>query len=403
MAGHASSRARMTDQRRLALYLNVGHTLDHLVLLIFPTVVLALGESWGRPYSQLLPLSLGGFIAFGACSLPAGWLADRLGRATMMKIFFFGLGAAGILAGLAQSPLQLAIALTLVGTFAAIYHPVGIAMLVANAPKVGTVLGVNGVYGNAGLAFAALIAGALAEAWSWRAAFIIPGLAAIAIGIGFARLARRLALAPPTPKTQPVRVPRAVLARIFVIVAIATAAGGVIFNATTIAMPKLFDERLRALTSSTAGIGALVCITYLIAAMAQLLVGQLMDRFSLKIIFVPIAALQIPLLALAGWSQDVAMLIVAVAMMFFVFGQIPVNDAMIARYTADEWRARAYSVRYVVSFGASAMAVPLVAWVHARYGDFQPLFVLLAAAAALVFLAALAFPGERVARVEASV
>ena len=90
------------------------------------------------------------------------------------------------------------------------------------------------------------------------------------------------------------------------------------------------------------------------------------------------------------------MLAVAVAMMFFVFGQIPINDAMIARYTADEWRARAYSVRYVVSFGASATAVPLIAWVHRTYGDFQPLFALLAAVAVLTLLSALAFPGERV-------
>jgi hypothetical protein len=37
------------------------------------------------------------------------------------------------------------------------------------------------------------------------------------------------------------------------------------------------------------------------------------------------------------------MLLVAVAMMFFVFGQIPINDAMIARYTAEEWRARVRS------------------------------------------------------------
>jgi formate hydrogenlyase subunit 3/multisubunit Na+/H+ antiporter MnhD subunit len=92
------------------------------------------------------------------------------------------------------------------------------------------------------------------------------------------------------------------------------------------------------------------------------------------------------------------MLAVAVAMMFFVFGQIPINDAMVAKYTAEEWRARAYGVRYVVSFGAAATAVPLIAWVHRSYGDFQPLFTLLAAVAALILLAALAFPGERVAR-----
>jgi MFS family permease len=389
----------MSDpQRRLALYLNIGHTLDHLVLLIFPTVVLALAAEWGRSYGELLPLALGGFIAFGACSIPAGWLADGWSRFGMMVVFFIGIGAATILTGLAQTPTQLAICLTLVGVFAAIYHPVGIAMLVANVPKVGSVLGVNGVYGNAGLAFAALIAGALAELWSWRAAFVVPGLVCIAVGVAFWRTGLRLKIANPVGKGAGPRIPRAVLARIFGVVAVATALGGVIFNATTIAMPKVFDERLTALTQSTLGIGILVCITYLIAAMAQLLVGWLMDRYPIKRVFVPVALMQVPLLALAATTQNVAMLAVAVAMMFFVFGQIPINDAMIAKYTADEWRARAYSLRYIVSFGASATAVPLVAWAHRTHGDFSTLFLILAGLAVLITLAATAFPGERLTK-----
>jgi hypothetical protein len=71
---------------------------------------------------------------------------------------------------------------------------------------------------------------------------------------------------------------------------------------------------------------------------------------------------------------------------------------MIARYTAEEWRARAYALRYVMSFAGSATAVPLVAWVYARYGDFQPLYAFLAVLAGLILAFALAFPGERATR-----
>jgi hypothetical protein len=169
----------------------------------------------------------------------------------------------------------------------------------------------------------------------------------------------------------------------------------VIFNATTVSMPKVFDERLAALTDSTFGIGLLVCITYLIAAMAQFLVGWWLDRRPLKGVFVAVTAMQVPLLWLAGSLEGYAMLACAVLMMFFVFGQIPINDAMIAKYTAEEWRARAYAVRYVVSFTASALAVPLIAGVYGRTGGFAPLFVTLAALAAVTLAAALAFPGVR--------
>jgi MFS family permease len=385
----------MTAARRITLFLNFGHALDHLLMLIFPTVVLAMSAELGRGYAELLPLSLGGFICFGAFSIPAGWLADRWSRFGMMLVFFFGIGAAGILTGFADSPVQIALGLTLIGVFAAIYHPVGIAMLVANQPNVGRTLGVNGVFGNVGVAFSALIAGALAESIGWRAAFIVPGALALVAGAAFALLARGAAAAAPAKPIEPRKLSRADLARVFVVLSVATACGGVIFNATTIAMPKVFDERLAALTHSTFGIGALVCGVYLIAAMAQLCVGWWLDHRALKSVFVPVVALQVPLLWLAGTTENYLMLAVAVAMMFFVFGQIPINDAMIARYTAEAWRARAYAVRYVVSFGGSALAVPLVAWVYRTTGDFRGLYFVLAALALASLVAALFFPPER--------
>ena len=378
---------------RVTLLLNLGHALDHLLMLIFPTVVLAMSAELGRGYAELLPLSLGGFIAFGACSIPAGWLADRWSRNGMMTVFFFGIGAASILTGLASGPAQIAAGLTLIGVFAAIYHPVGIAMLVANRDNVGRVLGVNGVFGNVGVAFSALLAGALAATAGWRSAFIVPGAIALAVGAAFVFVARGAPGGTAARKASAAaRLSRADLARVFGVLTVATACGGVIFNATTISMPKVFDERLTALTSSTLGIGILVCGVYLIAAMAQLCVGWWLDRRSLKSVFVPVVALQVPLLALAGTMDNYLMLATAVAMMFFVFGQIPINDAMIARYTAEEWRARAYAVRYVVSFGASALAVPLVAWIYRSSGDFRLLFYLLGALAFVTFSAALVFP-----------
>jgi MFS family permease len=385
----------MADRRRLDLFLNVAHSLDHLLLLIFPTVVLAIAAEWQRPYGELLPLATGAFFAFGAGSLPSGWLADRWSRAGMIKVFFFGIGGATILTGLATGPVSLAIGLTLIGVFASIYHPVGIAMLVSEKTNVGRTLGVNGVYGNTGLAFAALLAGALADLIHWRAAFFVPGLATIAIGIAFAATVRETPRPEAVARKAEARFPRALLARVFAVLCVAVISNGIIFNATTVSMPKLFDERLKALTDTTFGIGLLVCITYLIAAMAQLVVGSLIDRRPLKGVFVAVLLAQVPLLFAAATLSNYGMLAVAIVMMFAVFGQIPINDAMVARYTAEEWRARAYALRYVVSFVGSAAAVPLVAYIYSRTGDFQALFVLLAGLAALALAAALAFPGER--------
>jgi MFS family permease len=377
------------------LFLNIGHALDHLFLLIYPTVVLAMSPEFGRSYSELLPLALGGFIAFGAGSLPAGWLADRWSRRGMMIVFFIGIGAASILTGLAQSTWQIAAGLTLVGLFGAIYHPVGIAMLVSGREKVGRVLGVNGVYGNLGVAFAALIAGALAYWINWRAAFIVPGLASVAVGVVFA------ATVPDQPSGGRKSVggaragfPRGLLVRVFAVLTVTTLFGGVIFNSTTVAMPKIFDERLTELVNTTLGIGILVSLVYAFAAIAQLVVGHFLDRGALKSVLVVVLGLQAPLLMAAAFFDNYLLLVVALAMMFFVFGQIPINDAMVAAYTDEAWRSRVYAVRYVVSFGASACALPLVAFAHRYSSDFKYLFFALAAMAAVMLTAAAFLPSQ---------
>jgi MFS family permease len=385
----------MTERRSLVAFINLGHFLDHLVMLVFPTVVVALGREWGRPYSELLPLALGGFIAFGAFALPAGWLADHWSRYKMMAVFFFGIGVSMLVTGFAQSAWQIGIGLTLIGVFAAIYHPVGIAMLVAAPEKMGRALGWNGLWGNLGLAAAALISGALMDLLGWRAAFFVPGTICLAAGVAYLVVVPDPGPVPKRSKTIGLHVDRGTMARIFAILLIATACGGVIFNSTTVAMPKVFDERLVSLTQSNFGIGALVAFVYALAALAQLAMGNLIDRFELRRLMIGIALIQIPLLALAANLEGWAMLAAALAMMLAVFGQIPLNDVIVGKYVADEYRARVLSVRYVVSLGVAAVAVPLIAVLHRTEGGFRNVFLVLAALAAGMLVASFFFPSRR--------
>jgi MFS family permease len=383
-----------SSNRALVPFINIGHLLDHLVMLVFPTVVLALSRDWGRPYSELLPLSLGGFIAFGAFALPAGWLADHWSRYRMMVVFFFGIGLSLFLTGFAQTPWQIAAGLTLTGMFAAIYHPVGIAMLVAAPKNLGMALGWNGLWGNLGLATAAIVSGALMDLWGWRTAFFVPGLAAVATGVLFVALVPDPGPVAKKSKSIGLHVDTRTMTQIFVILLIATACGGIIFNSTTVAMPKVFDERLRALTQTNLGVGALVAFVYSIAAFAQVLMGTLIDRFDMRRLMMGVGLAQIPLLALAATLDGWPMLIAALCMMMAIFGQVPLNDAIVGKYVADEYRARVLSVRYVVSLGVAAVAVPLIAILHRTEGGFRNVFLVLAALAMAMLAASFFFPSR---------
>ena len=177
----------MNRDRIHFLFLNIGHYLDHMFTLIFATVAaLALSREWGLSYGELLKYATPGFFAFGLFSLPSGWLADKWSREGMVFLFFVGIGASSIATAFAQTPLQVGIGLFFVGVFASIYHPVGLAIVTQRWKNTGMRLAVNGVWGNLGVASAALITGYFIDHGGWRAAFVAPGLVSAVVGILYA-------------------------------------------------------------------------------------------------------------------------------------------------------------------------------------------------------------------------
>ena len=390
-----ASRPACASGARL-LFLNVGHSVDHLCMLLFPTVVLALEHSWQLSYEELIWVSTVGFVAFAGGAIPAGWLGDRWNREGMMLVFFLGIGGACFLTGFAQNTWQIAIGLGAIGLFASIYHPVGIALVVSGQERMGRVLGVNGVWGNMGVAAAALTAGILTDTIHWRAAFMIPGAVCLGIGIAYGLFLRRagtMTIAKKIKRSNSQADYRAAQIRVFIVVLIATACGGLIFGSTTLIMPKALEDGLGALAINTAAVGGYAAVVFAVASMAQLVSGRLVDHKEAKPLLFAIGAGQAILLGLLALGlTGLPMLAVAVAVMLFVFGQIPLNDTLIARYTDDHWRARIFSFKYLITLSVAALAAPVVAILRGLSGDFISLFMILAILAFIITMAALLLP-----------
>lgn len=342
------------------LLLNTGHAIDHMFLLIFATAVATIAIEFGYDnWTDLMPYSVGAFALFGLGALPAGRLGDLWGRRSMMIIFFIGMGLSAMLVAATQNAWQLAAALTLMGAFAAIYHPVGIPMLVQNVPNPGAVIGLNGLAGNLGIAVAALATGFLVKWIGWRAAFVIPGLVSIACGIVFAMTCPKETEAPAKRKGGKAKVTLTpeMLMRAFLVMTSAAAVSTILFNFTTNGNAQLLTEGFRGVIEDPAVIGTLLAVIYTIASFAQIVVGRLIDRVPFKPLQLWISIIQIPLLIWAAHTQDWWLFAALLAVMVFVFGAIPFTDAMIVRYVDDRLRSRVAGMRLTVAFGFSSLAV----------------------------------------------
>ncbi len=387
----------MNNGRLVVGFSCVGHGISHLVMLLYPTVVLALEHEWGLSYGELLALSLTGFILFGAGALPAGWLGDRWNAERMMVIYFVGTGAACIATGLVDGPLGIAAGLGLIGLFGSIYHPVGIAWLVKASVNRGKVLGLNGIFGSAGMAAAPFVAGGLTDLISWRAAFIVPGIVCVAVGIALAACMKQGTVVAMKEDRLPEATPsRADMIRVFIVLSVTMACAGLVFQGMSLALPKVFADMTPAITGGTAaGAGILVTIVYVVSAVGHVVGGWLADRYPAKPIYVFGWLAQVPLLALCANADNWMLFATVTAAAFINIGVTPAENLLLVRYTPGKWRATAFGAKFVLALGVSALAVPLVGVIYDRTGSFYWFFVTLSALAVVIALASLLLPGER--------
>jgi MFS family permease len=370
--------------RAVSLLLNIGHGVDHMFLLIFATAVASVAAEFGYAnWTDLMPYSVGAFALFGLGALPAGRLGDLWGRRIMMIIFFAGMGAAAILVSLTHNAWQLAAALTLMGAFAAIYHPVGIPMLVQHVKNPGAVIGINGLAGNLGIAVAALVTGFLVKWIGWRAAFAIPGMVSIACGLLFALACPRETEAPARRKGGKAKVvlTPVMLARAFTVMTAAAVASSLLFNFLTHGNSQLLTERFHGAIEDPAILGVLLALIYTIASFAQIVVGRLIDRMPFKPLQLWMSIVQVPLLVLAAYTQEWWLFAALLAVMVLVFGSIPFTDAMIVRYVDDRLRSRVSGMRVTVAFGISSLAVWVLGPLVKEIGFAHALWVLAGIAA----------------------
>lgn len=362
--------------------LNFGHALDHMFLLIFATAVTSVAQDFGiSHWEDLMPYSVAAFFFFGLGSLPSGRLGDLWGRRPMMIVFFIGIGVAALLVALTQTPLQLALALALLGCFASIYHPVGIPMLVQGAKRAGWTIGVNGLSGNLGLALAAVVTGFFVKYFGWRLAFVIPGLLSIACGLLFAHFAPREATSPAkktrVSSTEPASLS---VASLLLIMTVASTTGSLVFNFSTSSNYELLSSKFVQISTDPAFLGLALALVYALASLTQLLVGHLLDSMSLRKLYRIVISIQLLALLLANVSDGWLFYAVLLLFMAAVFGAVPFTDAMLVRYVDDTMRSRVAGMRLAVALGASSLAVWLIGPIVKAAGFSALIWVMLASA-----------------------
>lgn len=370
--------AEFTPNERNTLRLTaVGHLGAHFAMLVFPTVAVAIARSEGIPLDVVLGWSFYGYLLFGLGGLPVGLLTDHFRARWVVRIGVVGLGASMLAVGASSPGESLALSLAIVGLFASLYHPAGLGLISRTVRARGTALGINGIFGNIGIAGAPIAAEIAISFWGWRGAYVALGGVLLILGLAVSFL--------PIEEPEPGRESRddghhesGERVRLFAILLVAMMLGGLSYRGNTVAQPAYYAENVGFL-----GYGAATSLVYALGTVGQYVGGRLADRYDLRVLYVGFHLASLPFVLAMSALSEAPLLVAASAFVFFSLGMQPIENSLVARFTPDRWRSTGYGLKFSVVFGVGALSVKGVEWFLVRY-SLASVFVAISGVVALI-------------------
>ncbi len=382
--------------------------MTHSLELTFAALLVRIGLEFGADLAVLGIVANVGTVTFGTTALPAGYLSDRFGpRAVISSCMFAGAGFAFLVA-MAPNLVLLGGALALLGAAIGLYHPAGTSMVSTVAGRRGMAFAVHGIAGNLGVALVPVVAVGTAIATDWRLAYVVLGVAALAVGFivrrvapskgeaeANSRAANLAARAAPAAgkgaRTTPPD-PRSWFALPLLLVFLCSIGTGFIYRGSLTFLPAHLEEHLNFSLfgwSPEAITGAMTTAVLLPALLGQFMGGYFSDRIPVERVAVPIVALTAPALMLVGATGGVVLLVCAAGFVIANFAQQPIVNGLIADYAPQGAAGKAFGISFFLTFGVGSVAASITGVVAARAGTPAAFYVLggVATGIALVTLA----------------
>jgi len=355
-----------------------------------------MSREMGLAISDVFPIGFMMYMLYGALALPAGYLADHWSKVAVLKVCVLGMSISAFSASYSSSVAGFTLSLAMLGLFCGLYHPAGLGLIASETEKQGAAHGINGIFGNIGIAAAPLGSGIILLALNWRWAYWIAGL------VGLAILAFIFAL---TTNHEPdhgrylkrsVSKNRDGYLKYFVVLCACVVNAGLIYRANLTALPSYFELRAESLLETItgfAGSGAgdamsgasaiLVSSLFIFSMVGQYAGGWIADNFDLRKAYFFFHLASVPFIIGMALSFEIPLYISAAGMVFFNLGMLPIENSLLSRFIPGDWLSTGYGIKFTLTFGVGSLALYQVAFLD-KLGGLQWVYVALTAQALLL-------------------
>ena len=390
----------MEDDSKLTVtYAALGHLLMHMFAAFYFVIVLAIEDDWKLSYDELLNLWFLGSLLVGLGALPAGWISDRWSRSGMIAIMFIGLGISSLLCGLSGNKVSLFISLSLLGLFCAIYHPAGISWVVNTSKETGKALGFNNIFGGVGIGLGAFFAGVLIEQFNWQAAFMLPGLISLVVGLSLTYHLKsgKISLKNISSEQFKDNPEKNQMLKIAIIMLLSITCLSFVYQILQTSLPKAIDIRLTdSLDLSTSDIGYIVAAIYIVSGLMNYVGGILTDKYSEKLIYsIGIVGQGLLLLLIVSLS-NYWLIAISLAIVAFNSSILPAENLLLAKFSPEKYQSLVYGIKFIVSFTVGPIALIMISRSYDLTGEFGVLYLAFGFVMIIMFLIVLTLPVKKV-------
>ncbi len=387
------------DSKLTVTYAALGHLLMHMFAAFYFVIVLAIEDDWKLSYDELLNLWFLGSLLVGLGALPAGWISDRWSRSGMIAIMFIGLGISSLLCGLSGNKVSLFISLSLLGLFCAIYHPAGISWVVNTSKETGKALGFNNIFGGVGIGLGAFFAGVLIEQFNWQAAFMLPGLISLVVGLSLTYHLKSGKISLKNISSEQFRdnPEKNQMLKIAIIMLLSITSLSFVYQILQTSLPKAIDIRLTdSLDLSTSDIGYIVAAIYIVSGLMNYVGGILTDKYSEKLIYsIGIVGQGLLLLLIVSLS-NYWLIAISLAIVAFNSSILPAENLLLAKFSPEKYQSLVYGIKFIVSFTVGPIALIMISRSYDLTGEFGVLYLAFGFVMIIMFLIVLTLPVKKV-------
>ena len=387
------------DSKLTVTYAALGHLLMHMFAAFYFVIVLAIEDDWKLSYDELLNLWFLGSLLVGLGALPAGWISDRWSRSGMIAIMFIGLGISSLLCGLSGNKVSLFISLSLLGLFCAIYHPAGISWVVNTSKETGKALGFNNIFGGVGIGLGAFFAGVLIEQLNWQAAFMLPGLISLVVGLSLTYHLKsgKISLKNISSEQFKDNPEKNQMLKIAIIMLLSITCLSFVYQILQTSLPKAIDIRLTdSLDLSTSDIGYIVAAIYIVSGLMNYVGGILTDKYSEKLIYsIGIVGQGLLLLLIVSLS-NYWLIAISLAIVAFNSSILPAENLLLAKFSPEKYQSLVYGIKFIVSFTVGPIALIMISRSYDLTGEFGVLYLAFGFVMIIMFLIVLTLPVKKV-------